>query len=116
MLIALSEYRIPLAHAVPAKVALAGARYRHVRIHEGYGSTYMRCGPRLEQAPSVRDPFQFLINPRLERFVGCPIAQESTDWKVNTSNEASLIDPASTGGDRRCCLPHNSVESTLVSK
>ena len=41
-----------------------GARYKHVRIHEGYGSTYIPLGPvghspQLEQAPSARDPFRF---------------------------------------------------------
>ena len=39
-----------------------GARYKHVRIHEKYRSTYIPLGlmghsPRLEQAPSARDPF-----------------------------------------------------------
>ena len=44
-------------------IVFVGARYKHVRIHEEYGSTYIPLGPlghspRLEQAPSARDPFQ----------------------------------------------------------
>ena len=47
-------------------IVFVGARYKHVRIHERRGSTYIPLGPapghspRLEQAPSARDPFRYM--------------------------------------------------------
>ena len=44
-------------------IVFVGARHKHVRIHERYGSTYIppgpvRHSPQLEQASSARDPFR----------------------------------------------------------
>ena len=65
-------------------IVFVGARYKHVRIHERYGSTYiplspLGCSPQLEQAPSARDPFWYLPTPRrwdqerLGIYPGCAI-------------------------------------------